>query len=168
MMRRHLLALLSAIGFAPRAVQAQGPSVKSPSAPPGPPVEPLHLPDADWRKKLTPEQYAVLRQEGTERPGSSPLNQEKRKGRFLCAGCDLPLFSSETKFESGTGWPSFYAALPGAIGTKTDLKMILPRTEYHCARCGGHQGHVFDDGPPPTGKRYCNNGVALRFVSEAA
>ena len=164
MTRRHLLALLSVIGLVPRAVEAQGPSNKSPGAPAaGPTVEPLHLPDAEWRKKLTPEQYAVLRQEGTERPGSSPLNQEKRKGRFNCAGCDLPLFSSETKFESGTGWPSFYAALPGALGTKTDLKLILPRTEYHCARCEGHQGHIFNDGPKPTGLRYCMNGLAMNF-----
>jgi peptide-methionine (R)-S-oxide reductase len=162
MTRRNLIALLSFLGLAPRLAGAQGPT------PAAPKVEPLRLSDAEWKKKLTPDQYAVLRKEGTERPGTSPLNQEKRKGRFHCAGCDLPLFTSETKFESGTGWPSFYAAIPGAIGTKTDLKMNLPRTEYHCARCEGHQGHVFDDGPPPTGKRYCNNGIALTFVPVSA
>ena len=162
MTRRPFLAALSALGLGSRAASAQGPTAVAPK------VEPLHLADAEWRKRLTPEQYAVLRQEGTERPGSSPLNQEKRKGRFVCAGCELPLFSSETKFESGTGWPSFYAPLPGALGTKTDLKLILPRTEYHCARCEGHQGHIFDDGPAPTGKRYCNTGVALNFVPLSA
>ena len=118
----------------------------------------------EWRKRLTKEQFYILREEGTERPGSSPLNNEKRKGTFACAGCDLPLFKSDTKFESGTGWPSFYAAIPGAVGTKVDYKLILPRTEYHCVRCGGHQGHIFPDGPPPTGQRYCNNGVALKFM----
>ena len=123
------------------------------------------LAEDDWRKRLTPEQFHVLREEGTERPGSSPFNAEKRKGTFVCAGCALPLFTSETKYESGTGWPSFYDFIPGSIGTKTDYKLILPRTEYHCIRCGGHQGHVFDDGPKPTGKRYCNNGVALKFVA---
>ena len=122
------------------------------------------LSDDEWRKRLSNEQFAVLRQEGTERPGSSPFNNEKRKGTFACAACDLPLFKSETKYESGTGWPSFYDFIPGALGTKTDFKIVYPRTEYHCIRCGGHQGHVFDDGPKPTGKRYCNNGVALKFV----
>jgi peptide-methionine (R)-S-oxide reductase len=118
----------------------------------------------EWRKTLTPEQFYVLREEGTERAYTSPLNNEKRKGTFVCAGCDLPLFKSETKFESGTGWPSFYASIPGAVLTKVDYKLIAPRTEYHCRRCEGHQGHVFPDGPKPTGQRYCNNGVALKFV----
>ena len=124
----------------------------------------MQLSEAEWKKRLTPQQYAVLREENTERPNSSALNKEKRRGTYVCAGCGLPVFSSATKFESGTGWPSFFEPLAGRVGTKRDFKLILPRTEYHCARCGGHQGHVFDDGPPPTGKRYCNNGLALRFV----
>lgn len=128
------------------------------------PVEKLLLTDAQWRERLTPEQYYVLREEGTERPGSSPLLEEKRTGTFVCVACDHPLFSSETKYESGTGWPSFYDFLPGGIETRRDFKLIWPRTEYHCAKCGGHHGHVFEDGPKPTGLRYCNNGVALKFV----
>ncbi len=121
--------------------------------------------DAEWRKVLSKEQFYILREEGTERAFTSPLNNEKRKGAYLCVGCDLPLFNSDTKYDSGTGWPSFYAAIPGNVGTKVDYKLIAPRTEYHCRRCGGHQGHVFPDGPQPTGQRYCNNGVAIKFVA---
>ena len=120
--------------------------------------------DAEWRAQLTPQQYEILRKQGTERPGSSPLLKEHRKGVFACAGCDLPLFSSETKFESGTGWPSFYQPLPQAVATKTDRSFFMTRTEVHCSRCLGHLGHVFDDGPQPTGLRYCMDGVALRFI----
>jgi peptide-methionine (R)-S-oxide reductase len=119
---------------------------------------------ADWRKILTPEQFDVLRQHGTERPGSSILNQEQRKGTFVCAGCQLPLFASATKFDSGTGWPSFYDPIPKAVGTSVDTQFAQTRTEVHCRRCGGHLGHVFDDGPQPTGLRYCMNGVALKFI----
>lgn len=122
--------------------------------------------EAEWRKLLTPEQFQVLREEGTERAFTSPLDREYRKGTYVCAGCELPLFTSEMKFNSGTGWPSFHTTLPGSVETKTDFKLVWPRTEYHCARCGGHQGHVFNDGPKPTGQRWCNNGVALRFIPE--
>ena len=121
--------------------------------------------DEEWRRRLSEEQYRVLRKEGTEPPWTSPLNDEKRAGTYVCAGCEQPLFTSDMKFDSGTGWPSFFDVIDGAIGTKRDFKLILPRTEYHCSRCGGHQGHVFKDGPRPTGLRYCNNGVALNFVA---
>lgn len=119
-----------------------------------------------WRKILTPDQFRVLRESGTERAGTSELLNEKRPGVFACAGCDLPLFSSQFKYDSGTGWPSFFDVLPGRVETATDYKIGAPRTEYHCARCDGHHGHVFQDGPKPTGLRYCNNGVALKFIPE--
>ena len=124
--------------------------------------------DEEWKRQLSPAAYKVLRHEGTERPFTSPLNQEKRKGTFACAGCDLPLFASETKFESGTGWPSFYQPLPNAVGESSDRSLVIPRTEVHCRRCGGHLGHVFNDGPKPTGLRYCMNGVALTFKPSEA
>ena len=126
----------------------------------------LEKPLAEWRTLLSDREYHVLFEEGTERPYSSELDDEKRKGTFVCAACFLPIFTSETKYDSGTGWPSFWAPIEGRVGTRRDFKLIYPRTEYHCIRCGGHQGHVFRDGPPPTGRRYCNNGVALDFVPE--
>jgi peptide-methionine (R)-S-oxide reductase len=154
MTRRSFLSVLTGAAFAAKAPDAA--AARS---------DKLVLTDAEWKQRLTPEQYRVLRKEGTERAGSSPLNDEKRKGTYHCAGCDLALFTSDMKFDSGTGWPSFFTTLPDAFETKTDFHLLYPRTEYHCARCGGHHGHVFDDGPRPTGKRYCNNGVALKFVA---
>jgi peptide-methionine (R)-S-oxide reductase len=152
MNRRHTMKLFALLGLGTQAVDAAA------AAP-----EKLRLPDAEWKQRLTPQQYDVLRRAGTEWARSSPLNHEHRRGTYHCAGCDLPLFSSDAKFESGTGWPSFHTALPDAVATSTDFKLIIPRTEYHCARCDGHHGHLFGDGPPPTGKRYCSTGVALRF-----
>jgi peptide-methionine (R)-S-oxide reductase len=144
-----------ALAAAPAALAAADPYASSPFR---------KISDAQWKQRLPGPSYLVLRQEDTERPGSSPLLEEHRKGTFACLGCGLPLFKSDWKFESGTGWPSFYTAIPGALGKKADLKIGVPRTEYHCAQCLGHQGHVFPDGPKPTGLRYCNNGLALKFV----
>jgi len=157
MERRSLLTSLS-VAAAGRLGLPQRAQAASKAADPA-----WNLSDAQWKARLSPAAYQVLRREGTERPFSSPLNSEKRSGTYHCAGCDLPLFSSKAKYDSGTGWPSFWQPLSGALGTTIDFKLIVPRTEYHCQRCGGHQGHVFSDGPRPTGKRYCNNGVALTF-----
>jgi peptide-methionine (R)-S-oxide reductase len=162
--RRHLLfagagsAALLAAGLFPR---------RAPAAGAGEAFE-VSYSEAQWRARLTPQQYAVLRQEGTERPGSSPLNAEHRAGTFACAGCALPLFSSKTKFESGTGWPSFWKPLDNAVATRQDRAYGMVRTEVHCRRCGGHLGHVFNDGPPPTGLRYCMNGLSLTFTPQPA
>lgn len=162
--RRNLLtALLTALGGGLAGLTSRTRTADAASTA-GEPA--WQLSDAEWKRRLSAEAYRVLRREGTEPPFSSALNDEKRKGTFHCAGCDLPLFSSVTKFDSGTGWPSFWQPLPMAIATKLDFKLIVPRQEYHCRRCGGHQGHVFADGPRPTGQRYCNNGVALTFRPE--
>jgi peptide-methionine (R)-S-oxide reductase len=160
--RRQLLGgALATVGFALACRRA-------PAAEPADAgtVEKLAWPKSEWKKRLAPEAYAVLFEEDTERPGSSPLDKEKRSGTYLCAACLLPLFESSAKFDSGTGWPSFFRPIEGHVATQPDYVLFVRRTEYHCARCGGHQGHVFDDGPAPTGLRYCNNGVALRFVPE--
>jgi peptide-methionine (R)-S-oxide reductase len=154
--RRRFVQVLAATAAVP-AIAACGSGAAQAKA------YPVAYSEAEWRRRLTPAQFRILRQKGTETPGSSPLLKEHRRGTFVCAADGNPLFSSTTKFESGTGWPSFWRPLPGAIGTSTDFEVGMPRTEVHCARCGGHLGHVFDDGPPPTGKRYCMNGDALAF-----
>ena len=160
--RRHLLSTAALAALAAGLVPRRAPAAGADEV-----FEVRHT-DAEWRTRLTPQQYAVLRQEGTERPGSSPLNKEHRPGAYACAGCALLLFSSSTKFDSGTGWPSFWKPLDGAVGTRQDRAYGMLRTEVHCRRCGGHLGHVFDDGPPPTGLRYCMNGLSLSFQPQPA
>lgn len=153
--RHAAIAILGALALVPQVARAA--------------VERLVLDDTTWRKRLAPETYDVMRHEGTETPFSSPLDHETRRGTYLCAGCALPLFSSKTKYDSGTGWPSFWAPLPNAVSTKPDHELAMEdRTEVHCVRCSGHIGHVFNDGPKPTGLRYCMNGVALKFKASAA
>jgi peptide-methionine (R)-S-oxide reductase len=180
MKRRSLLLTLASLPFAAGSTAVFGASRGSADIeamrnrwrdflPPGfePPAaaDTLQLDESQWRARLSAEQFHVLREEGTERPFTSALNDEERAGIFACAGCELPLFTSEMKYDSGTGWPSFFTTIPGAVQTKRDFAIVWPRTEYHCARCGGHQGHVFEDGPAPTGERWCNNGVALTFLA---
>ena len=161
MKRRHFITALGTLAVAPVVVTRL--AAREVSVDPQGQFE-VKRTDAEWRATLSPAQYEVLRNEGTERPWTSPLNAEKRDGTYACAGCGQALFTSDLKYDSGTGWPSFFDVIEGAVETKLDFKLLLPRTEYHCSRCGGHQGHVFKDGPKPTGLRYCNNGVAMNFV----
>jgi peptide-methionine (R)-S-oxide reductase len=155
MNRRALIAAFAAMPFALRPAFASGDGTFE-----------VTLTEAEWRARLSPQAYAVLREEDTERPFTSPLNDEKRAGVFVCAGCDLPLFDSAAKYDSGTGWPSFFQPIDDAIRTKSDISIFGIRTEVHCRRCGGHLGHVFEDGPQPTGLRYCMNGVSLKFIAK--
>jgi peptide-methionine (R)-S-oxide reductase len=159
-MDRRLFLSLAVAGGAAALIATRAGAAQRPKGQAG-----WQLSEAEWKKRLSPRQYYVLREAGTERAFSHPLDKEKRAGRYSCAGCKLPLFDSKTKYDSGTGWPSFYAPLPRAVGTMTDYDIGYPRTEVHCKRCGGHLGHVFDDGPRPTGKRYCMNGAALLFTA---
>jgi peptide-methionine (R)-S-oxide reductase len=159
--RKFIATVLGALGFA-----AVSPLLNAGKAFAAEVVSKILKTNDEWKKVLTPKQYDVLREEGTERPFTSQLLGEHRDGIFACVACDLPLFTSATKFDSGTGWPSFFEAIPDHIDTTTDYKLIYPRTDYHCARCDGHHGHVFHDGPQPTGLRYCNNGVALKFIPQ--
>jgi peptide-methionine (R)-S-oxide reductase len=159
--RQFFVVLGSALALGPVVAWLVRPA---PSAAASPGNFPVQKSDGDWRSQLSRQQYRVLRGHGTEAPYSSPLDREKRRGTFACAGCGHPLFSSDTKFDSGTGWPSFWQPLPGAVGTSVDRSLFMVRTEVHCAQCGGHLGHVFNDGPDPTGLRYCMNGVAMTFI----
>ena len=161
--REWLKQALVVVSGAVAPLKASANSLGRPAAP-DEKIARLEKPKSEWRKLLKREEYDVLFEEATEPPFTSPLNKEKRQGTYICAACYLPVFSSKAKYDSGTGWPSFYDVIPGRVETMTDHKLIMARTEYHCARCGGHQGHVFDDGPKPTGLRYCNNGVSLKFV----
>ena len=163
MKRRNVLLSLATLTVLP-LISACSHSKTATDTPNATTVQPLNKPHEEWRGLVSPAAYKVLFKEDTEPPGSSPLNREDREGTYICAACYLPLFDSANKYESGTGWPSFTQPIAGHIETRRDFKMVLPRTEYHCARCGGHQGHVFKDGPPPRGERWCNNGLALQFV----
>ncbi|MGE0820862.1 MAG: peptide-methionine (R)-S-oxide reductase MsrB [Candidatus Binatia bacterium] len=164
MQRRHFLQRLGMMVLAWLGLSSVSRGERTTTETHGTPIAKLDKPLEEWRKLLPAPAFAVLFEEDTERPFSSPLNDEKRAGTFVCAACYLPLFESSSKYDSGTGWPSFFQPIAGHIGTKTDYKLVWPRTEYHCIRCGGHQGHVFNDGPPPTGQRWCNNGLALKFI----
>ena len=164
MQRRQFLHRLGMMALAWLGLSSISRSEQPATEAQGTTITKLDKPLEEWRNLLSASAFAVLFEEDTERPFSSPLNDEKRAGTFICAACYLPLFESGSKYESGTGWPSFFQPIAGHIGTKTDYKLVWPRTEYHCIRCGGHQGHVFNDGPPPTGQRWCNNGLALKFV----